>query len=158
MKKNTNKKNTNKKKLNTKNRKKNKSNKTKHIKKYVGGARGPKSSKNEENPIKISLTEYKKYGENLYVLQKKGGLVTTHEYQLGTYYNYIYNDYVEEQKYENILNNLGFEVNFSLKRMNIATGEVGPQYPVYLVRDTIDNPISLLIDISNDEEINKIPM
>ena len=42
--------------------------------------------------------------------------------------------------------------------MNILTGDVGPQYPVYLVRDTIKNPISLLIDISNDEEINKIPM
>lgn len=154
MKKNTNKKNTNKKKLNTKNRKKNKSNKTKHIKKYVGGARGPK---NVENPIKISLSIYEKYGENLYVLQKKGELKPAHDYQVDKYYDYFYN-YLPETKYENIVNNLGFKVSFSLKRMNIATGEVGPQYPVYLVRDTIDNPISLLIDISNDEEINKIPM
>lgn len=153
-------------------RKINKSKHTKHIKKYVGGAHGAsfsksfntktntKKDKREEN-IMISLSTYKKL-DNGYEFSKFGDLVPAHNYQKESYLDFIktktfLQSNITDKQYQ-VRNNDNKLVRFNLKRINILTGKLDSKCPVYLVRPELDtkNPISLLIDIHNQEEFANI--
>jgi len=123
-------------------------------KKYVGGANGPHGSSKSNPDIRISLTKYAIDQKGTYKFNSVGILVPARSYQSDAYNELIKSHEVKVNYSKN-----GF--NFDLVRMNILTGEIGLDYPVYMIR-TGENarldPISLIIDVNNKEELEKIPV